>query len=299
MKSNVGEIIKNLRKSLNISQEELASRLYMDRSKLSRIESGESSITVIEFLTAFSVLGFPTEDFWIAYLTWDEFKGYRLYRKIREFLKRDDVDKIRDILPPFKENPLSKQSFMYQFVTFLDILLNTNLSDSQKIGELHNALKYSIQDFAYEKICEYRFNFSELLIVYEIAMAHSRSEKTEHQEKAIEILTSIAENIDNFCLTVEEKNVILPKPQVSLFSLLMDLGDYEKAAFVCESVLVLARTYRSQQLLPFTTYSLAVCFKKTGKSTDEYMPLLIRAYHAARCIEQHDLANKIREEYDI
>lgn len=298
MKSNVGEIIRNLRKNLEVSQEELANRLFMDRGKLSRIESGEGNFTVDEFCMAFFVLGIATEDFWIAYLTWEEFEGYRVYRKIREFLKRDKIEDARDIFPLFKENPLAAHSFMRQFVNFLDILLNTELSENQKITEFCNILEVG-DDFSVTKICEYRPGYTDLLILNEISLSYSRSDKTECQEKAIKILTSIAKNIDNFCITLEEKTLILPKPQVCLYKLLMNRGEYEKAADICKNVLALAKIHRSQYVLPVTTYSLGVCYHKTGKSKEEYMPLLITAYHAARCIEQHEFANRIRKEYDI
>ena len=47
-----GSIIKNLRKDMGVSQEEMAKRLYMSQRQLSRVENGEAELDWMEFIVS-------------------------------------------------------------------------------------------------------------------------------------------------------------------------------------------------------------------------------------------------------
>ena len=66
MKYKGGSILRNLRKKMGVSQEEMAKRLYISQRTYSRMESGETEPDWMEFILVFTTLGHFTDDFWIG-----------------------------------------------------------------------------------------------------------------------------------------------------------------------------------------------------------------------------------------
>ncbi len=66
--NKVGETIKFLRiKNTNLSQEEFATKVGLDRSYLSRVESGQKNITLETLDVICQGLGVSITDFFITY----------------------------------------------------------------------------------------------------------------------------------------------------------------------------------------------------------------------------------------
>lgn len=296
MKISGGEIIMNLRRNIGVSQEELAKKLFISQQKLSRIEAGDQELDIMEFVVAFGSFGFPIDDFWVMHLNYDEFQGYVQYRKIRRLLRYGKIDEIREIFPLISENPLMQRSFMSQFFSYIRVIVDEKATDANKTEMLFDVLKLTIADFDDGKIKEYRFSYSEILILNEIALQYA---KAGENERAIYLLTEIVENWDNFRITMAEENILLSKLLTDLYNFLVAAEEYEKASVLCEQVLEQCRRTYNYHFVPHATYILGLCNHKMGKSSKEYMPLIRRAYHTARGIEQHTLANKIKEEYDV
>ena len=296
MKVNVGELIKNLRKNMGVSQKELAEKLFISQRKLSRIETGEGNINMMEFLTAFSILGFSIDDFWVIYLDNEEFQGYKLYKTINRLLRNGDIDAIKHILPSFKENPLTKQPLIAQFQSLICLMVDNKIEENEKLVALYSVLRQTIDDFDDEKIKTYCFSYNEIMAINEIALSYDRLGK---RDKAIKLLAGTIDNIDNSRTSKGEKEVFLPKILVDLYKLLMDAGEYKRAAAICKSTLKMGERYHNLHFFPEAVYSLGVCYQKMGKDNEEYLPLWVRAYHAARGIGQNDLANMIRKEQGI
>jgi len=294
MKANGGELIKNLRKNMGVSQEELAKKLFMSQQKLSRIEMGELELDIVEFITAFATLGFETDDFWIVHLNPEEFEGYAQYLEIRRLIKNDKVDKIRDLFPCLSKNPLMQRSFMSQFLSFVSVIIDEKMETYKKLKMLYNALKLSIKDFEDKKIAQYCLTYCEILIISEISRLYA---KQEAYDRAIILLNGMMENVDNFRITPKERRLVLPEPLIYLYELLMEIGEYERAAEICEKALAHCVTFLDLKFAPHVAYTLGLCYQKMGR--DGYMPLFTQAYHSARAIEQHELANKIKEAHGV
>lgn len=67
-KNMVGEKVKQLRKEMNLSQQQLSSKLetlaiYICRGSISRIEDGSRTVTDIELFGLSQVLSTPIEEF--------------------------------------------------------------------------------------------------------------------------------------------------------------------------------------------------------------------------------------------
>ena len=292
MKSNGGEIIRNLRKNMGVSQEELADKLFISQRQLSRIETGEAELGLMDFIMAFSMLGHPTDDFWIVHLSYEDFLGYTQYQRVRKLLFCGSFEGIRRLNPPLSENSLLKRSFMAQFARYVDIVIS-DMPAKDKIDGLHSALKLTIKNFTGENMSQYRLTYNEALILNELALQHSKQGDT---AKAISLLQGIAGGIENSRMTNDEKKLVLPKPLVDLYRLLANEGQYQQTLQVCEAALAQSRRYLNYNYGPEITYTMARCHQQLGASPDIYLPLYKRAFHTARGIEQHELAKKIREE---
>ena len=297
MQSNGGKLIKHLRKKMGVTQEELANKLFISQRALSNIENGTAGLSIMDFYAAFQVLGLPTEDFWIVYLTTQEFEGYLQYKRMRYCLCSGNVNELSAIHGSIVKNPLAERPFLNQFLSYIDVMIDDDMPEEQKLQTLFTALGRSIDAFEDQETGEYRFNYNEVLIVNEIALIYARLAQP---NRAIALLNSIVKNIDNLRTTSEEDSLLFPKPHVDLAKLLMESDQFEKAAKVCEATLQLIKKYRHmRQLGSYASYQLGECYFKMKKSKEEYTPLFTMAYHTARAFGQNHLANRIKDEYTI
>lgn len=68
-KSDIGKIIKTLRKNNNLTQDELAEKVDISKNYLSKVERGICLLNVETFLKMAEVLDFTLEDFGIQRFT--------------------------------------------------------------------------------------------------------------------------------------------------------------------------------------------------------------------------------------
>ena len=290
-----GVLLQHLRKARGITQEEMAAKLQMSQRRLSRIETGELELDMMQSIVAFEVLGFPVKDLWMIYLDVEEFEGNLQYRKILKILSVGKVDEIRDVLPLLKENSLAKEPLVGQFIRFASLMIDETMDANEKLKGFYSTLERTITNFEDTKIDEYRLSFNEILIINEIALLHNQ---LENKDKAIALLKGIAENVEATRTTTADKYIFFTKLLTDLYILMMEAGDYQNASKVCEQILNLSHDRLNPRFIPSTNYALGVCYQKMDKNKEEYFPFLIRAYHTARAIAQHDLAGKIKKEYD-
>ena len=188
-----GSIIRNLRKDMGVSQEEMAKRLHISQRQLSRVENGEAELSWLEFTIAMQVLGYQTEDFWIMYLDYEEFLGYIQFQNIRRHIKNGATAEARDVFATFEQNPLAKQSFMAQFVLAISCILDEMEDEVRKQG-LYEALFISIPKFDVAAIESYILGYNEIIILNELALLYNRLGDA---ELAIKILYGIYNAIQN------------------------------------------------------------------------------------------------------
>jgi len=281
---------------MNITQEELANKLFISQRTLSNIENGTAALSIMDFLTAFQVLGLQTEDFWIVFLNTTEFEGYLQYKRMRHLLASEDIDELRSIFPSISQNILAKRPLISQFLSFVRVVIDSEMPNDKRLATLYGILEQSIKHFKDKKMSECRLNYNQVLIINELALVYARLGQP---GEAIALLDGIVQNIDNLRTTAEENSLLLPKPHIDLAALLVKAGEYEKAAEVCESALELVKEYMIWRCGPEVTYHLGVCYQKMNKHKQEYMPLLAMAYHSAKGIGRHDLADKIGKEHGI
>ena len=133
---NSADLVKKLRKDMNLSQEEMANRLYITQKKLSRLENGEVKIDIWEFSEMMTTLGYPSADFWLLYLDTDEYNAYEIYRKLKSLVAAGTSkhnDEIKELLEKLKATEFSKRKFIEQFIVYLECSLDETIKSDKKI----------------------------------------------------------------------------------------------------------------------------------------------------------------------
>ena len=287
MQTNGGQLIKHLRTKMGISQEELAQKLFMKRRTLSNVEQGTTKLSIIEFKTALEVLGYLTHDFWIAYLSVEEFEGYLQYMDMtHDLVNSANHEKLGKALTKIRQSPLAARHFFKPFITYMEVITDETMPDDEKLTALTNALGKTSD----------RLNYIEVLIVNEIALTHGRLEQ---QDKGVALLNNIVENIESFRVTIMQKRQILSKLRTDLATLLMEAGEYEKAAKVSKATLDIFKQAHNIRFGPIAAYTFGTSLHKMDKDNKDATRWLTIAYHAAKGLGQSNLANKIQKEYNI
>ena len=286
MQQNGGHLIRHLRKQMGVSQEELAQKLFMKQRTLSNIEKGAANLSAITFKTAFALLGLPTADFWLASLNVNEFEGYLQYRDMKNLVAKMDIDNLREALFAIKQSPLAKRPFISQFIAYVELVVDDEMHDTQKLAALYCVLGQNSPPL----------NYNEVLLINDIALTHERLGDT---GRAIAMLDDMVKNIDHMHLSLPEKKAVLPKPHIDLATLLIDTGQYKEAAKTCEHALEMIKQLCNMRLAPIAAKLLGICCLRMGREQQEYMHWLCVAYHTAKSTGQHELAAQIQEEYGV
>jgi len=293
MKVNSGEIIKKMRREMGISQENLAEQLHVSPRHMTRIESGETDMDIWQFMSILELLGQPTEDFWLLYLDTKEYDDYRTYRQIKRFLFERNFSEIRDILPKFEEGILSKQFFIRQFIAYVKVKVDKEISPDQAIEKLYEVMHMSKPGFSEEKISEYRLTYNEIGTLIEFA---TRLFQMGERDRAIALKVSMIESRENLRASEEDKAKTLPALMSNLSTMLGKAGRYKECLKYCERAIEICREYNNFRLVPKILNNMASALKDLGEEEQIYKPHLVRAYHCAYAMGYTETARIIKKD---
>lgn len=108
-------LIKQARDQLNMSQVDLANKLFVGQKQISRYENGEAQLNLWQFIAIFELLGKPTEDMWLLFLETHEHKTYRLYKELKTQLRNREHENARVNLESLLKSDFADKPFFQQF----------------------------------------------------------------------------------------------------------------------------------------------------------------------------------------
>jgi len=292
MQINSGEIIKKIRNDLGLSQEEMATRLFIDQKRISRIEKGVVKADIWQLMQMLELLGYPSEDFWLLYLDSEEYRGYRTYRLLKRQLWENDFKNAEITLNEIKKSPLARQSLINQFLEVAEVKLYTSISEKDAIKRLYDAICLSIPHFDELMISEYRLTHNEIYILIEIAGCLSRMGE---KERAINIAQSIVESRENSRTSEEDRAKLYPAVMFNLSNYLGQSGRTKEALKVCSSAIEICRENSNLKPVPHLLLNIASCYHILGEQEHVYKTYLIRAYHAAYAYGDYELGQRIKK----
>jgi len=293
MKINSGELIKKIRKEMNLSQEDFARQLFISMRQLARIESGEVSMDVWQFISTLELLGHPTEDFWLLYLSSDEYKNYREYKSLKRQLRNGTLPERMDILANLEKGPLFKQSFIKQIVMFAKTALDETLSPDDALIELQNAMQMSKPDFDEARISECRMTYNEIYI--SLGMAQCLSALGE-QNRAISLIQGIIKSREISNVSEEDRAALFPALYFLLSNMLKLAGRTKEALKACNDAYDISREYCNYKIIPEILLNIASCHHALKEEAQVCKVYLIRAYHCAYAMGQNETAAAIKNE---
>ena len=293
MKLNSGELIKQMRKDMDISQEDMADRLYISPRQLSRIETGEKSLDIWQFTSLMELLGLPTEDFWLLYLEANEYREYLLYKQIKRLLKERKFLEAKDVLLELENNSLSERPFINQFIAYAKVATDKDMPHEQAIEGLYAAILISRKDFDESKVSEYRLNYNEISILNHLAL---RLNNSGEKERAITITKAIIESRDSIRASEEDKATHLPSLTFNLSNYLGQAGRYKESLDYCDKAIKVSREYGNLGTVPRILHNMASCYRLLGEEQQVYKTYLVRAYHCAYAIGDNEVANNIKKD---
>ncbi|MCL2407952.1 MAG: helix-turn-helix domain-containing protein [Defluviitaleaceae bacterium] len=301
MKANSADIIKSLRKEMGISQEDMAERLFMSVRQLARIESGEAGMGVWQFVSALELLGAPSEDFWLLYLSSAEYASYREYRKLKRRLSDSDMPQSTGIIENIEHSVLFNQPVVRQFVLYAKILIdvNTKLSSGLEIcaDEILNELRFvmaiSKPGFDENVIPEYRMSYNEIMIAMSMAQCYSLRKEF---GRAADIVLAMIQGREDTKTSEEDRAILFPPLYSSLSHIYNAAGKYKEALKACENAVEIAREYNNLRSVPDILCCMAHCHLKLGEEEHIYRTHLVRAYHMCYAIGKNEAAARIKDD---
>ena len=275
------ELVRRMRKSMGLSQEEMAEHLHINQRSLSRIESGKRNLDLWEYLAIMQMARGPTEDLLPLILESKEMTDYDMYNELKRMLRFRQYSEILNILPVFERRLTTKQTIILQFIAYVKIRANEETPHDKAIEGLYEALSMSIKHFDERRISEYRFTYNELCIVAEIA---NETALLGNVEKAIAWYEALIKNRKNFLATDADKAAILPTLMLGLSNLLGKAGRHEEAIKYCEDAREMGRRYNNLCLTPLILYNMACAYQDLGRDDETCKNHVDMSYYSAKAI---------------
>jgi transcriptional regulator with XRE-family HTH domain len=292
MKTTNSDLIKNMRKEMNMSQEEMAEQLYISVRHLQRIESGQSDIEMWQIVSMLELMGRPTEDFWTLYLDTEEYNEYRMYRHLRTLLHVGKLVEVEELLPEFEKRELSQKLLPKQFIAYAKILLDKEISTKEAIEKLYEVIRMSKSNFDENKIITYRLTDNEINALIEIA---GRFAELGDLDAAIAIQKAMIESSKKFIMSEEGKASALPTLMSNHSTVLGRAKRYKESLKCCEEALEISREHAKATHIPVLLKNMASCHRLLGEEEDIWLPLLRRAYHCAYALGKTEQAKRIKK----
>ena len=287
-----GDLIRNIRKDMKLTQEAMAEELGISARQLSRIENGESDIELWQFMSIMEQIGQPVEDYWLLYLGTKEYEEYRTFRFLKRLTSDRKYTEAMEVLRRFEAGLLSKQPFIMQFVAIAKVKADKDISDKDAITAMLEVIRMTKPKFDESKVAEYRLTSNEIAALIELA---SRYFSTGCEEKAISLAESIIESRHNIHASEEDRASLLPALMSNLSTMLGRVGRYEESLRYCNMAKDISTMYSDYRLLPLLLFNSASCQYHLGEEKHVYRTELIRAFHCANAMGQYETAKTIKE----
>jgi len=293
MKVNCGSMIKQIRADMDLTQEQLAVRLFTDARQVRRLENGEVDMEIWQFISMLELLGCPAEDFWLLYLDSKEFDGYRTFRHVKRLLSERKFDEVKSELPKLEKGKLSEQPFIKQFVARAKIKIDETITDDEAIKKLYSVMKMSNPKYEESKISEYRLTYNEINIIIDLA---GRLSKIGERDRAIALQMAVIDNRKKSRTTEEDRAALFPVIMSNLSTVFGHAGRYKESLKICNEAIEICREYNNLRFVPKILYNMAYGHFYLGEEEQIIKPIVVRAYHCAYAIGDTKAANTIKKD---
>ena len=287
------DILREKRKAMGFTQEELAERLGISRDQWSRIERGVSVIDLLKFLNFMELAGETAEDAWLLYMDTNEYNQYVFYKNAKKLLRDEKLEALKIEMSKL-EGYGNVDVSIQQFLMVCGTILNSDMSLESREKELRLALSMSIKNFNEERTYSYRLRYNEILILNNLGYTlFVLGDKL----KGIRILEDIVTSAENFRTSQDDKDHLYPTILNNLVVLYTVNGEHEKALKFAERALAYIREsgYVMVSVLS-VLHSIASAKKNLGADSESVREYLVQAYYLSNILGEYKTASFLRKD---
>ena len=266
------ELLKKLRKDAKISQERAAELMNVETRTVSRFENGKTKMNLWQFKAYLEALGVSTEDYWMLFMSTEEYGDYKFYKRLKRLMRDRQYDEIRKLLEANKNMMETKHTIFSRYLEYLRIDLDKELPPEEKLRQLRELMKKSRKDFNENHIADYRLTADEISIMSSIASLVFR---TGEHDKAIGIVEALIASRETSETTEEDREKVFPVLYANLSTMLGKAERYKEALKKSEEGLVLCKEYSNFRWVPNLLYNKACSLLKLGEEKAMYLLCLV------------------------
>lgn len=290
-----GAIIKLMRKSLDLTQEQLIEGLCCDicsLKTLSRVENGKQNIKESTYKLLMERMGAivsKTEPL----LSTDElilFEDYEILHMARVEKRYDEAEKILDKISCTLDMlyPINRQYYLENKAQ-IDYKLN-KIDEITFLVRLEEAIKYTIKNFNQISLAKWPFTIQEATIIMNMAIAYYNSG---NRQKAIELLYDLKNALEQEYIDRKSMATIWLSIVSNLASFMGNIGKLNKSIDLDVEALEFSKNIDNGALVAGFLYDLMWNKKEIMKNSNENKEdikkmeksYLKKAYHIARAMD--------------
>lgn len=283
----IGDVLRQRREELGLTQEALAYGIFGDPSAISRIENGKQSITYRKLLALFEKLNLPKERYY-ALVDKNELEILELQTQIAFCIIHNDstegLCKVAVLQRVASSDDILSQQFILKSKSALGAWKDGHIVQyqfSEKVEMLSNAIHLTVPDFDITAIGNHLYCIEDIKIINQIALAYSDAG---YSDIALKIYRQLVEYIKVHLYKSRESTAITILVTYNYSRELYFQHLLKDAISIAEWGLQLSKSSRISTYLGGFLYVLAYCTYESGEINKSY-DYLLRSYYAYLTLE--------------
>lgn len=202
-----GEKIKNLRKELNMSQEEFAEKISVSVRQLSRMETNQVNINISVLADILKAFGKTLDDFGTIFLDSKEYCQRKNFLELRTLFSTRRWDEYDQLLTTIKSKD-GVSLDIQQLIVVATVMRRVEAGDNynsftkEDLEALNGAIRISHKDFDEDKVSEYLLSRIDVDVIHTMCHAYFSFEE---YDRAIKIAKAVVDNKSMIARYAENK----------------------------------------------------------------------------------------------
>jgi len=297
MKTINGELIKNLREELGLSQESFAEKINVSVSTLHRMENNKSYVDVFQYADMLSIFNKSADDFNLLFLDTKEYYDYNMYRSAYNYYTTLQFSKWDEIMAELSDSPLIRWPYIQQQLSLGKLLesvhfreANPSVFTAEDLDELYKVSEIALKDFDDATAASDLFYGSDFdVIMYFLKALSSLKE----HKRAICICKALVDNKH-----IQTNLQIYTLMQIILVNMYYAAEMYSDAYDM--AIKCYRRNIKDNMLINvgFLLKVIAICHKKMGNDELYYKSTMQQAYYIYALLGIDTLCESIRKDIE-
>jgi len=278
-----GKLVKNLRESLHLSQEEFAEKISVSVSTLHRIEKNETHLDVFHFMDIMHTFDKSVDDFFLLFLDSNQYLEYKKYIGHETLFTHKRLDGLPKNIK-LRDNSLVESPHAQLLVAYSKILdtvfyreSNPEVFTAQDLDNLYKAINITINGFNEQMVAGYLLTAVEIYVICDISKALS---DTKQHERATNLAKALLSN-----KTIKARAEIDSSDYANIYVYANLIRRYSAAEMHSEALSYAlnlpTHCIKENRLHGMDTFLslLAECYKSAGEDELHYKSHFIRGYY--------------------